>query len=156
LLAWLAGIIILAIVAVSINEIILRNAFTAPTTWGSEVVELMVLYVFLMPMAFAQLDEGMIRITFFVEKLPRKVYGTLKLIASFSSVVFGLLLFKASYLFFLATVPGSNFPETSFPAQVQRGVVPLCALLLALAGAICVIRDALTLVSGKVSPKTEE
>jgi hypothetical protein len=47
----------------------------------------------------------------------------------------------ASYRFFSEVVPGSHFPETGFPAAIQRGFVFVSATLLTLAGLISTVRD---------------
>ncbi|MBU2634739.1 MAG: TRAP transporter small permease [Nanoarchaeota archaeon] len=155
---WLTlftGIFALAITVISIREIIFRN-LGSPSEWGSEVTELMVLWVFLVPMAYTQMSGGMIRVTFFIEKLPLKVYGLFKLLSSLSSVIFGLLFFRASYMFYSATVAGSYFPETGFPAAVQRAGVPLSALLLVTAGVFCTIKDILAIATGNISKEDSE
>ena len=143
LLAIIAGIFILIIVLISIKEIIFRNLFDSPSNWGTEVEELLVLWIFLLPMAFTQMKGGMVRVTFFIEKLPRAFYPWFKILASLSGLLFGTLLAYASYRFFSEVVPGSYFPETGFPAAIQRGFVFVSAILLALAGLISTVRDIL-------------
>lgn len=152
--ALTAGALILATTAMCLWAVTTRN-LGMPSAWLGEVIMLLVLWIFLLPMAFTQLDGGMIRVTFFVEKMPQKVRPWLGLLASFSSVVFGLLLFKASFGFYQAVVPGGYFPLTHFPAAVQRAAVPICALLLAIAGVLCLVRGVLALVRGENSLETK-
>ena len=142
-LAVTAGIFVLIITLISIKEIVFRNLFESPSNWGSELEELLVLWIFLLPMAFTQMNGGMVRVTFVIEKLPRALYPWFKILASFSCLLFGALLVYASYRFFSEVVPGSYFPETGFPAAIQRGFVFVAAILLALAGLISMIRDIL-------------
>jgi TRAP-type C4-dicarboxylate transport system permease small subunit len=142
-LAITAGIFALIITLISIKEIIFRNLFESPSNWGTEVEELLVLWIFLLPMAFTQMNGGMVRVTFVIEKLPRALYPWFKILASFSCLLFGSLFTYASYRFFSEVVPGSYFPETGFPAAIQRGFVFVSAILLTLAGLISTVRDIL-------------
>lgn len=147
MLALSAGALIVMMAGFCLREIVFRN-LGMPSTWAHEAITLMVIWVFLLPMALTQLSGGMIRVTFFIDKLPQKVRPWLGLVAPFSAVLFGLLFFKASFGFFQDLVPGSYYLYTGFPTVVQRGMVPICALLLALAGVICLVRDVLALVRG--------
>lgn len=139
-----AGMLIVATMILLLKETISRN-FGMPSSWPGEITTILVLWIFLMPMAFSQLDGGMIRVTFLVEKLPQKIQRWMRVLASFSGTLFGLLLFKSSLRFYMAVVPGSQYPVTHFPAAIQRGIIPICAILLAVAGLICVFRDILNL-----------
>ena len=141
LLALVAGIFVLIITVISIKEIIFRNLFESPSNWGTEVEELLALWIFLLPMAFTQMNGGMVRVTFLIEKLPKSLHPWFNILASFSSLLFGSLFIYASYRFFSEVVPGSYFPETGFPAAIQRGFVFVSAILLTLAGLISTVRD---------------
>ena len=153
MLCLTAGVFILATTVICLRESVFRN-LGMPSLWSSEVIILSVIWIFLLPIAFAQLDGGMIRAGFFVDKLPPKVRPWLGLLAPFSAVVFGLLFLKASLGFYQAVVAGSYFPVTHVPAAVQRGMVPACALLLTIAGVVCLVRGVLALVRGKDSSET--
>ena len=138
-IAMLAGIAILTMVFLSLKELVMRN-LGMPGSWAGEAIELLVMWTFLLPMAYSQLDGAMIRVTLLTEKLSPKAQVGFVVLSAISAVVFGLLLFNASYGFFTKTAPGAYFPETGFPTIIQRGGVPACALLLAFSGLICTVR----------------
>lgn len=137
--AMLAGIIILAMAFLLLKELIMRN-LGKPGSWTGEVVEIMVMWSFLLPLAYSQLDGAMIRVTVLTERFSPKAQVWLMILSSLSSIVFGVLLFFASYGFYTKTAPGSYFPETGFPTIIQRAGVPVCALLLAISGIVCTAR----------------
>ena len=138
-IAMLAGLVILAMVFLSLKELVMRN-MGMPGSWSGEAIEIMVMWTFLLPMAYSQLDGAMIRVTLFTEKLSPKNQVRFLVLSAFSAIVFGLLLFNASYGFFAKTAHGAYYPETGFPTIIQRGGVPACALLLAFSGLLCTIR----------------
>lgn len=137
--AIITGFIILAIVILSLKELIMRN-LGRPGSWTGEVIELMVMWCFLLPMAYSQLDGAMIRVTVLTEKFPAKVQVYFLILSSVSAIVFGLFLSIAGYNFFSQTLAGSYFPETGFPTVIQRAGVPACSLMLTFSGLVCMIR----------------
>jgi TRAP-type C4-dicarboxylate transport system permease small subunit len=138
-IAVLAGIAILTMVFLSLKELVMRN-LGMPGSWAGEAIELLVMWTFLLPMAYSQLDGAMIRVTLLTDKLSPKAQVGFVVLSAVSAIVFGLLLLDASYGFFANTAPGAYYPETGFPTIIQRGCVPACALLLAFSGLICTVR----------------
>ena len=142
-LALIAGLMALVMMVVLIMEIILRK-LGSPTEITTEFTELAVMYAFLLPMAFAELDHGMIRFTVLVNRFSPQVVSSFQLISSLSAAIFGALLFKAG-LDYLLISPHTSYPLTHVPLQVQRGLIPVCAGLLFTAGVINVTKDILAL-----------
>ena len=70
--AMLAGLIILTMVVLSLKELIMRN-LGMPGSWTGETIEIMVMWTFLLPMAYSQLDGAMIRVTLLTDKLSPQV-----------------------------------------------------------------------------------
>ena len=147
IVTWFAGIILLAMVGMIIKEMIARN-LGAAGGFTSEATEIMVMWIFLVPMAFAQLDGGMVRVTFIVDKFSSKTRAKLKIISTFMAFLFSLCLGWANYSFFVKAVSGSYYPETGFPAIIQRGMPPVAALLLAVAALLSLIREISMLRNG--------
>jgi TRAP-type C4-dicarboxylate transport system permease small subunit len=139
MVAMAAGFIILFMAFLLLKELVMRN-LGKPGSWTGEVVEIMVMWSFLLPLAYSQMDGAMIRVTVITSRFSPKNQVWLMILSSVSSVVFGVLLFIASYGFFSKTVPGSYFPETGFPTIIQRAGVPACSLLLALSGIACTVK----------------
>ena len=146
--AMLAGLIILTMVVLSLKELIMRN-LGMPGSWTSETIEIMVMWTFLLPMAYSQLDGAMIRVTLFTDKLSPQNQVRFLVLSSLSAVVFGVILLTASYGFFAKTAPGAYYPETGFPTIIQRAGVPACALLLTFSGLVCMVRS----IKGLKSPE---
>ena len=142
--AYIAGFFILLMGFLLIKEIIFRN-LGMPGSWTSETLELLIMWVFLLPMAFSQMDGAMIRVTMVTGKFSPRVQVGFHIFSSLSAIAFGLLLFIASYGFYAKTAGGSYFPETGLPTIVQRAGVPLCSLLLTLSAIVCTIRSILGL-----------
>ena len=138
----LVGIIILIMMSLNLGEIVFRNAGN-PTLWTSELGEIMILWVFVLPLFFTQMSGGMIRITFLTSKFPPKVRPWVDLLGSLSALVFGVILFMSSFKFLQMTPPGGYFTATHFPVGLQRGLIPVFALLLAIAGLLCLTREIL-------------
>jgi TRAP-type C4-dicarboxylate transport system permease small subunit len=137
--AMLAGLIILTMVVLSLKELIMRN-LGMPGSWTGETIEIMVMWTFLLPMAYSQLDGAMIRVTLLTDKLSPQNQVRFLVLSSLSAVVFGVILLNASYGFFAKTAPGAYYPETGFPTIIQRAGVPACALLLTFSGLVCTVR----------------
>ena len=147
----LVGLMILFLMCINLGEIILRNAGN-PTVWTSELSTIMMLWVFLLPLVFTQMSGGMIRITILTSRMPLKIRPWIDLLGSFSAILFGILLFVASLRFLQTAVPGGYFMGTHFPVGVQRGLVPVFASLLIIAGILCFVREILDIRGYKGSP----
>ena len=142
--AYLAGFFILLMGFLLLKEIVFRN-IGMPGSWTSEALELLIMWAFLLPMAFSQMDGAMIRVTMITGKFSPRVQVAFHIFSSLSAISFGLLLFVASYGFYAKTAGGSYFPETGLPTIVQRAGVPLCSLLLTVSAIVCTIRSILGL-----------
>ncbi len=140
MVALFAGLIMLTVVGIILKEVVSRNIGMV-SHWSNEMTLILVLWMFMVPLAFSQMSGGMIRITFFVDKLPSKLHPWLHLFSSLSAVIFGLLFIMASLSYFKLTTPGSYFMITHFPTVIQRGLIPVSASLLTIAAIICVGRD---------------
>ena len=76
LLAVLYGstMVVLFFMMVSIfYDAVMRYAFSAPTSWSLEVNSFLLVFLAVVGAAEAQKQDAHIRITFFVDKMPRKV-----------------------------------------------------------------------------------
>ena len=144
LVASLAGLIILVVTGITLKEMVSRNLGMV-SHWSNEMSLILVLWMFMLPIAFSQLSGGMIRITFFVDKLPTKLQPWLKLFGSLAAIIFGLLFLQAGLSYLARVTPGSYFMFTHFPTVIERGLIPVCAALLIIAAIVCFGRDILAL-----------
>ncbi len=143
--ALFAGLIVVAMMIILLREITGRN-IGMPSPAPMEWVVILVIWVKLVPMAFSQMSGGMIRITFLIDRLPPKVKPWIELLDSSLIVIFSLLLLKATFDYFNARVGGGYFPATHFPVDIQKGMMPICALLLTGATVICFGRSLVNLI----------
>lgn len=134
------GIILIIMVGLTVKEMLARNLGFA-SAWTSEATEIMILWVFLVPMAFSQMDGGMVRVTFIVDKFPEQVKAIFKILASIMAVLFAFSLCYANYSFFVQTVAGGYYPETGWPVIIQRALPPTAAFLLIIASFLCILRE---------------
>ena len=140
--AWFAGIIIVALMFLTLGSMVSRNLRLCDVaTWCSEITYILVLWTFLLPMVYSQFSGGMVRVTFFVERVPGKFRPWFEMFSSGTAVLISASLLYASVRFLLATSPGTFYPESGLPVLVERMVTPLGSLLLLGAGLICVRRD---------------
>jgi len=140
--AWFAGIVIVVLMFLTLGSMVSRNLRLSDTaTWCSEMTYILVMWTFLLPMVYSQFSGGMVRVTFFVERVPGKFRPWLELFSSGTTVLIGASLLYASMRFLLATSPGTYYPESGFPVLAERMLIPLGSLLLLGAGLICVRRD---------------
>jgi TRAP-type C4-dicarboxylate transport system permease small subunit len=148
MVALLAGLIMLIVTGITLKEVASRNLGMV-SHWSNEMCLILVLWMFLLPVAYSQMTGGMIRITFFIDKLPRKLQPWLHMLGSLSAVIFGLIFIQASLSYLGRVTPGSYFMITHFPTVIERALIPVCASLLTIAAIICLGRDILTLRSRK-------
>ena len=144
LVASLAGLIALFTTVLLLFDITSRNlGYISP--WPNEMCLVLVMWMFLLPIAFSQVSGGMIRITFLIDKLPPKVQPWLGLLGPLAAIIFGLFFLQAGLGYLAMGKAGSYYPTTHFPTLVQRGLLPGCAALLIIAAIICFGRDILAL-----------
>ena len=150
--ASFAGILALLTMVILLFDMTTRNLGNV-SSWPNETSLILVMWMFLLPVAFTQMTGGMLRITFIADKLPRKVQPWLVLLCSLAAVIFALVFLRASLSYLAMVKPGSFYPITHFPTVLQRGLIAGCAALLSLATIVCFGRDIFNLY--RRSPREE-
>lgn len=91
-LATGSALLVLAVVFLTVLEVVLRRIFDSPTTWTFDVARYFVLYSFMFAGAYTLQNDGHIRITFIVEKFSSRVRLWLDVLGQGGGLVFSLVL----------------------------------------------------------------
>lgn len=151
-LALFAGTVGLSMILFMLTSMVGRNLkITGLATWCVEMGHILVLWVFILPMAYAMFSGGMIRVTFFVSKMPEKLRPWFEVLSSLSCIAIAAALFYAGTRFLLAVLPGAYYPETHFPAAIVRAAIPIGGAGLLIAGLIVLRRNVSGAMRGRLS-----
>lgn len=152
MVALFAGTVCLAMVLFMLTSMVGRNLRIAGlSTWCVEMDHILVLWVFILPMAYAMFSGGMVRVTFFVNKMPEKLHPWFEVLSPLSCIVIAAALLYASTRFLLAVAPGAYYPETGFPAAIVRATIPIGGAGLLIAGLVVLRRDVSRVMRGRLS-----
>jgi C4-dicarboxylate transporter, DctQ subunit len=86
----IAGLGVLLLVFLVVNDVMMRYVFNRPTTWGLEISQYLVLYVTLLSICYVMLLDRHVKIDMLVIHLPETVQNILALFAFSVCLVFGL------------------------------------------------------------------
>lgn len=103
-LYWSTMVVLFFMMVSIFYDAVMRYAFSAPTSWSLEVNSFLLVFLAVIGAAEAQKQDAHIRITFFVDKMPRTVRQTVALLGFLLGVVFcaimtwrGILLASDAY-----------------------------------------------------------
>lgn len=91
-LRWTSMAVLVFMMASICYDAIMRYVFTAPTSWSLEINSFLLVYLAVIGAAEAQRHDAHIRITYFKDKLPRRLSGAIDLAIGLLGVVFCAIL----------------------------------------------------------------
>lgn len=92
-LAFIAGISMLALTALTTNEVIVRYFFNAPTIWSLEITEYLMVVCVYLGMAYAIQKGAHVSVPLVYKYLSRRTQRILDITTSFLMLMFWLVLF---------------------------------------------------------------
>lgn len=91
-LLWTSRAVLVFMMASICYDAIMRYAFSAPTSWSLEINSFLLVYLAVIGAAEAQRHDAHIRITYFKDKLPARVRGTIDLFTGLLGAMFCAIL----------------------------------------------------------------
>ncbi|MCL7939722.1 TRAP transporter small permease [Halomonas sp. ATCH28] len=91
-LRWTSMAVLVFMMASICYDAIMRYVFTAPTSWSLELNSFLLVYLAVIGAAEAQRHDAHIRITYFKDKLPPRLRGTIDLATGLLGVAFCAIL----------------------------------------------------------------
>jgi C4-dicarboxylate transporter, DctQ subunit len=91
-LATVSGLLVLAVVSLTVLEVVLRRIFDSPTTWTFDYARYFVLYSFMFAGAYTLQNDGHIQISFIAEKFSSRIRLWLAVLSQGGGLVFSMVL----------------------------------------------------------------
>ncbi|MDI5919834.1 TRAP transporter small permease [Halomonas sp. LR5S13] len=91
-LRWTSMAVLMFMMASICYDAIMRYVFTAPTSWSLEINSFLLVYLAVIGAAEAQRHDAHIRITYFKDKLPRRLRGAIDLATGLLGLAFCAIL----------------------------------------------------------------
>ena len=92
----LAAFVLLALILMSVSDAVGRYVFLAPLPGATEIAQQMMAYIVFLAYAYVLARGEHIRVTFFVDKLPRKLGIGTQILAGLLGLFFSVLIFWGS------------------------------------------------------------
>ena len=143
---WCGGVVgyqILGVVVVIVYEIVMRDAFTAPTVWANETMVYVTAMAYLLGGGYALLHRRHVTVDILYARLSARTRAWLDLVTTVFFVLYlGALIWAGSVWAWdsikVGETTGSPWNPPVWPVKLA---IPLAALLVLLQGIANVIRD---------------
>jgi len=132
----MAGACLFGVMALAVANIVLRTAFNRPILGTYELVGFLTAVGTGLALAQCALKDGQIAVTFFTERLPRKVRLGTEAVMNGAALIFWALvsyhlaLFAASMMAKGLVSPSAEIPVYPFIYLIALGISALCVVLL--------------------------
>lgn len=132
-LAWLSGLLIVALALLVTAEVVLRYFFKSPLGWSVEVSEYIVLFLTFLAAPWVLKYDQHVRVDVLVESLPNPARRVTRWVGNLIGLAACLiLLYYSSVLFYESITTGAMVAKVfRVPRALLVGVIPVGSLLMA-------------------------
>lgn len=140
-IALLSAGLIVAIVLLTLYEIVSRYGFNTPTTWTFPVSSYLLLYVIYTSTAYALQEGSHVQVSVIVERLPSRARRVVGVVAHVLGLAFAVvLLWQVTRFTELAFRLGSrDLSMLSVPLTLTTAIMPIGTVLLCITYAVLIV-----------------
>ena len=142
-------LLLIAMIALAVGQIVLREVFDTGIIWSDELVKLLVLWIAMLGSVAASRDDRHLRIDVLSHALSEKMVVVSRLIVElFAAAICGMVAFHA-YRWLQIEVEYEDTVLIDFPAWLAHGILPVAFVLMTYRFALSSIKRAMQLIASR-------
>lgn len=152
ILTTLAGLSFIAMVSLTVWQVLTRYVFNHPSSWSEELVSYLFAWMTLLGASVVMGERGHMNIPVIVERMPQDMQRAMAILAEVIAVIFSAAVLMYGGLYITKLAMGQMTASLAMAKGFFFMVLPLCGFLNVVYGAInihCIVKSDINLSEGK-------